>query len=55
MKLYRINYIRGGIIWKTSKFMTLEEAINEAERFNNLPIMSLERAAMAARVIEIES
>ena len=52
MTLYRINYIRGGILWKTSPWYTDEtECIRDAQKFNALPMMSLERGAMTARVV----
>lgn len=52
--LYHIDYIRGGIIWKTSPFMSLDDCKREMKRFNTLPFMSLERGAMTAEIAETE-
>ena len=52
MEIYRIDYIRGGMCWKTSPwYSNREECIREAQRFNALPMMSLERGAMTARIV----
>lgn len=53
MILYRVIYVRGGMLWKTSPYMSLEECKVEVKRFNALPFMDLERGAMTARVEEI--
>lgn len=49
-KLYRVLYIRGGILWETSPWQSLEDCKAEVKRFNSLPIMSLERGGMYARI-----
>jgi len=54
MELYRVIYFSGNIIWKTSLFMSLEECVAEANRFNSLPLLDLERQAMTARVQNVE-
>lgn len=52
MTLFCVYYTRGGCVWHQSPYMTYEECRTEMERFNSLPIMSLERGAMTARIKE---
>ena len=49
--MYYVAYISGGIIWKTTPYMPLNDCITEKNRFNALPILDLERCGMIARVM----
>lgn len=54
MTLYRVIYACEDVIMETSCYMPIEDCLREQKRFNNLPMMDLERQAMTASIEDIE-
>ena len=54
MTLYRVVYTSGITRIKTSPYMPFENCRKEVLRFNNLPLLDLERLAMNASIEDIE-
>ena len=54
MTLHRVIYASGITVNKTSPYMSIEDCKKEMTRFNNLPLLDLERRAMNASIEDVE-
>ena len=54
MTLHRVIYANGTAVNKTSPYMPIEDCKKEMARFNNLPLLDLERQAMNASIEDVE-
>ena len=54
LTLYRVVYTSGITRIRTSPYMPFEDCKREVKRFNNLPLLDIERLAMDASIEDEE-